>query len=82
MKTELTKQAAKYYEKAPANLQKMFDNALENLLTGGGDIKPLVGYPGFFRLRIGSYRMVFTIDANADTVVIIKIGPRGDVYKK
>lgn len=82
MKTELTKQAAKYYEKAPANLQKIFDKALENLLIGKGDIRPLIGFPGFFRLRVGSYRIVFTIDANADTVVIIKIGPRGDVYKK
>lgn len=55
MKTELTKQAAKYYEKAPANLQRIFDKALENLLIGEGDIKPLIGYPGFFRLRVGSY---------------------------
>ena len=45
-----------------------------------GDIKSLQGYQGLYRLRIGKWRIVFSYP-NEDTVLIEKIGARGDVYK-
>ena len=82
MKIEFTKQAAKYFEKAPESLQRRLEKAIENILIGSGDIQPLVGEENFFRLRVGGYRIVFYVDVLKDAVVIIRIGPRGDVYKK
>jgi mRNA interferase RelE/StbE len=42
-------------------------------MTGDGDVKPLSGRAGF-RLRIGSYRVVF--DEDASTILAIYIGRR------
>ena len=45
-----------------------------------GDIKPLVGNPGYFRLRVGGYRVLFRIENH--TLFITNIDPRGQAYKK
>jgi len=45
-----------------------------------GDIEPITGQPGFFRTRVGSYRLLWHIEDNA--IFITHIDPRGQVYKK
>ncbi|WNQ11943.1 type II toxin-antitoxin system RelE/ParE family toxin [Paenibacillus aurantius] len=45
------------------------------------DIKKMQGVPDQFRLRIGSYRVVFSVFNDQLIVVVIRIGSRGDVYK-
>jgi len=45
-----------------------------------GDIKVLQGYQGLYRLRIGKWRIVFSYPDD-NTILIEKIGTRGDVYK-
>ena len=50
-------------------------------MPGKGDIKPIVGSEGSFRLRIGEYRIWFS-QQGLDTVLIEKIKPRGDAYKE
>ncbi len=42
------------------------------------DVKKLIGFNGF-RLRVGSYRIIFNIDGN--TINILKVGHRKNVYK-
>ncbi len=42
-------------------------------MTGQGDVKPLKGRDGF-RLRIGSYRVIF--DEDATTILAVYIGRR------
>ncbi len=37
-------------------------------------------YPGY-RLRVGDYRIIYTVDNGALIITIIKIGSRGDVYE-
>ena len=44
-----------------------------------GDIKPLKGADGIFRLRIGKYRILYKYVG--DCLLAIKLGTRGDVYK-
>jgi mRNA interferase RelE/StbE len=80
MEIILSKQSSKYYQKAPSQLQAKFDKAFEDILKGEGDIVAMKGEPGFFRMRVGDFRIIFSV--TADSVVIEKIGPRGDVYKK
>ena len=46
-----------------------------------GDVRPLRGHPGRWRLRIGSYRAVLRVDRDRYTIVVTSIGPRGDSYK-
>lgn len=45
------------------------------------DIKKMLGTTGDYRLRIGNYRVVYTVEDAVLVIYIIKIGPRGDVYK-
>jgi len=41
--------------------------------------KRLIGGKDIYRLRVGKYRILFTIIENI--VLISGIGPRGDIYK-
>ena len=42
---------------------------------------PLKGtFKGFFRYRIGNIRIIYTLDYENETVSILKIGDRKDVY--
>ena len=45
-----------------------------------GDIKRLKGYTTLYRLRIGNWRILFTMIAN--NITIEDVLPRGDAYKK
>ena len=45
-----------------------------------GDVKPLRGATGSYRLRVGDRRILFSYPEH-DIILIEKIGPRGDIYK-
>jgi hypothetical protein len=46
------------------------------------DIKAMAGtFKGYYRLRIGSYRVLFVVDQTAQTIYVDHIGSRGDVYR-
>lgn len=41
----------------------------------------LTGYDDVFRIRIGPYRVLYSVTASALTVLVLKIGHRKDVYR-
>ncbi len=44
--------------------------------------KPLTGdLRGFYRLRVGDYRVIFSIIQVGKIIAVVNIAPRGDVYK-
>lgn len=45
------------------------------------DIKRMQGMENRFRLRVGTYRVVYSIIDNELIVIVVRIGSRGDVYK-
>jgi mRNA interferase RelE/StbE len=45
------------------------------------DIDSLMGEAGF-RLRVGQYRILYTRQDDRLIIDVIKIRPRGDIYKK
>ncbi len=47
-----------------------------------GDIKAMKGYYGYFRLRVGDFRIIYTIENEKLIVRVVNIGNRGDIYKK
>lgn len=47
--------------------------------TGHGDVKALKGRPHEFRLRIGKWRVFFTLEA-PDLVRVLGIDNRGEAY--
>jgi len=79
-KIEFSKKAAKDYKKLPKNYKLLVDLALLKLSEGLPiEIKPIIGEEDSYRIRVGKYRILFTV--MEDTLLITKIGPRGDVYK-
>jgi mRNA interferase RelE/StbE len=46
-----------------------------------GDIKLMRGYPGLYRLRIGSYRVLFEVQHSDKIIYIQAIDFRGNIYK-
>jgi mRNA-degrading endonuclease RelE of RelBE toxin-antitoxin system len=71
----------KALRKMPVKLRKRFMGAfrnIENGVTTGLDIKILSGREGYSRLRVGSYRAIYTINME---IIVIRVGARGDVYK-
>jgi mRNA interferase RelE/StbE len=82
MKASLHPIAEKYLNRLNANDRDRIDDAIEGLEKNPpeGDIRPVKGSPGFFRLRIGNYRLLFRI--NEKGILITHIDPRGQVYNK
>ena len=68
-------------------LQKQSPDQRERLLKAIyklpelGDIKPMSGHENLYRLRVGTYSVIHTIENNILTVRVLTIGNRGDVYK-
>ena len=72
------KKALKFILKQPKNQQNRIMDAIEKLPEG--DIVP-VETTDKFRLRVGHYRILFTIDNNILKIVIVNAGNRGQIYK-
>ena len=41
----------------------------------------LTGYDDVFRIRIGPYRVLYSVGASTLTILVLKIGHRKDVYR-
>jgi len=42
--------------------------------------RPLKGRPGF-RVRVGDYRILYTVNDTTVTIVVVAIGHRRDIYR-
>jgi mRNA interferase RelE/StbE len=83
---ELSRKAAKFYQKADTATVRRLNAAFDRLAEdpfNHNNIKPLSGeLQGSFRLRVGNIRIIYSIDDTIKIVYIEVIGFRGDVYKK
>jgi mRNA interferase RelE/StbE len=43
--------------------------------------KHLAGPDDLWRIRVGSYRVVYTIEDGRLIVLVLKLGPRGSIYR-
>ena len=77
----LTLSAAKDLDALPRNDREQVEAGLNRYaMTGQGDVKALHGRNGY-RLRLGSYRVIF--DEDAITILAIYIGRRATTtYKR
>lgn len=75
------KEATKQYERLPKEYRSLVGIALSRLSEGLElDLKPVEGQKDVYRIRVGRYRVLF-VKFNR-TVLVFRISPRGDVYKK
>ncbi len=45
------------------------------------NLKPLAGVPNGFRLRVGNWRVSFTLDTQAGVMEVFEVEPRGGAYR-
>lgn len=79
----IKKKAKKFIDKLPKNERKRIASEIGQL-PNGEDIKKLKGEnnKGLFRLRVGDYRIIYSVDNGELIVYVIDAGNRGEIYKR
>ena len=80
---EISRTAEKQLKKLPRDLQRRLARAMEEL---GADPHPpgsrkLTGHDDVYRVRVGTYRVIYSVARRQLIVIILKRGHRKDVYR-
>lgn len=82
---EFSDSAATFFENATAKLQRRLERCFEQIQENPRshpNIKPLKGeYAGYYRYRLGDYRIVYSINDETIRVLILTIDHRSKVYE-
>lgn len=85
-KIRLSKRTTKFLSKLDKNTATRILDKIELLkadpyrLPG---IRQLTGkLEDFYRLRIGNYRAIYEVNEKGHIVIVLVVGPRGDIYNK
>lgn len=76
----IEKPALKFLQKQPLPQRERLLKAIQGL-PDVGDIKPMAGHENLFRMRVGTYRVLYSIEHDVLIVRVLNAGNRGDVYK-
>ena len=78
----LSRTAQKSLSAIPAKQHDRIIDAIQGLcsIPPKGDIKKMQGKSYEYRLRVGNYRVIYSLE-NDNNIEILDIGTRGDVYK-
>jgi len=66
----------------PTALRILRRIALLEMDPFGSDTTDLVGLPGYRRLRVGSYRVVYAVDSGRILIVVVAVGHRSAIYQR
>ena len=83
-RVNLSNEAKTFFENAIAKLQKRLDRCFEQLKVNPyvhPNIKPLKGkFAGYYRYRLGNYRIIYQVDERIKQVFVTTITHRGGAY--
>lgn len=77
-----TAAALKALRRMPRNIAELIRQKLREVAADPAtarNVKRLKGRDGY-RLRVGDWRVIFTIANGELVLIVIEIGPRGDIY--
>ncbi|MGL5795410.1 MAG: type II toxin-antitoxin system RelE family toxin [Waterburya sp.] len=80
---EFVKQAAKQFKALPNQEQQRLKPKIDALVKDPrpiGVVK-LSGQEDLYRIRVGSYRVIYSIQDNQLLILVVKIGHRKDIYR-
>lgn len=77
----IKKKAKKFIDKLPKNERLRVAKAIEQL-PNGEDIKKMKGHSNLLRLRVGEYRIIYTVDNGELIVYVVDVGNRGEIYNR
>ncbi len=84
-KLEFSNESKKYLKKLDKPTARRILEAVESIKESprqSSSIKKMQGYDAeVYRLRVGTYRVIYEIVDDKLIIFIVRIGPRGDIYK-
>ncbi len=79
-----TKQVVRTLRRIPPSIAALVREKIgaiaEDPYTTHNNVTKLVGRPGY-RLRVGDWRVIYELQNEQLVLLVIKIGPRGEVYE-
>jgi mRNA interferase RelE/StbE len=82
-KLEISRTAERQLRKLPADDRRRVARAM--LALGDEPYPPgsrkLTGYDDVFRVRVGVYRIIYSVAGRTLVIIILKIGHRKDIYR-
>ena len=82
---QFTEEAEKHYNALDANMTRRVNRAIDllarNPLFGPNIVKLKGEHAGQYRYRVGSYRMVYSVEAQRQVCIIRGIYARGRAYR-
>ena len=81
-RAEFTKAAEKQIRKLDKVAQQRILKSVHLLTTNPRPprAKALVGHPGLLRIRVGDYRIIYSLEDERLIIAIVKIGHRSSIY--
>jgi mRNA interferase RelE/StbE len=80
---EITREAAKALRKMPRNVALLIRSKIDDLAAdpyaANNNVKKLKGSEDY-RLRVGDWRVVYTLLDAKLVIVVVRVAPRGGVY--
>ena len=77
----IKKPAKKFIDGLPLPERRRIVEAIERL-PGYGDIKRLQGHSDLYRLRVGVYRVIYSVDNGEFVIYVVDAGSRGQIYNR
>lgn len=80
---EIQASAQRTYRKLPDDARRRIKAALLALEHSPRPVgcKAMVGRPGHLRIRVGDYRVIYTVRDSTLVVLVVELGHRRDVYR-
>lgn len=81
---QLTERALRDLSRLDSQARDRILAALERLASSGyGDLRPLTGRPGQWRLRVGDYRAIFVYDYDPEEprIDVLRVLHRREAYR-
>jgi mRNA interferase RelE/StbE len=81
---EWKRSAAQELKKLPREVVGRIVKAVEQLSTDPypSGVRKLVGAEHTYRIRVGDYRIIYSVRASALIIEIIRVGHRRDIYNR
>jgi len=80
---EIDRRAEKALNRMPANLRRRILAATVRLTEDPfpPGFTKLVGYENLYRIRVGDWRVLYSIEQDRLLILVVGIGPRGRIYR-
>lgn len=82
-KIELTPAAARQIGKLDKSMRRRIVTAIDGLgrTQRPAGVRALTGHPGLLRIRVGDYRVVYTVRDELLVVLVVAVAHRREVYR-